>query len=421
MNTVLLNTFSLDGETVIKKGSGGGGGGIPINNQSKSVEFTENGTSEVRYDAGYTGLEKVSVKVAIPTESKSVTITENGSSEVSASKGYLDKVSINVAIPTEEKTVDITENGTTEVVAANGFLSKVVVNTNVASSGGGGGEYFPNKDDGNTYFYISISDMLSPRIYFSFNQSKANGVQVDFGDGSNVETFAATSVNVRHTYSELGTYCITLSPSDDCTITFKGSSSENIVFGSQYDYVGQGADRGKVVQIELGKNLNINSYAFTTLLSLKKVWFAPYAITCGDYLFKGCSALEESSFPISDSYDGLHSNCKSLKRLYIQEGVKRIGSYALNSSLATSVKIPPTVEVISSHAFYRVSSIIAFDFSHHTFIPTLENTDGLDTGLAASFGGGKIVVPDNLYDDWIATTNWSSLASYIVKESEFNG
>ena len=104
MNTVLLNTFSLDGETVIKKCSGGGGGGIPINNQSKSVEFTENGTSEVRYDAGYTGLEKVSVKVAIPTE---------------------------------EKTVDITENGTTEVVAANGFLSKVVVNTNVASSGGG--------------------------------------------------------------------------------------------------------------------------------------------------------------------------------------------------------------------------------------------------------------------------------------------
>ena len=97
MNTVLLNTISLDGETVIKKG-------IPINNQSKSVEFTENGTSEVRYDAGYTGLEKVSVKVAIPTESKSVTITENG---------------------------------TTEVVAANGFLSKVVVNTNVASSGGG--------------------------------------------------------------------------------------------------------------------------------------------------------------------------------------------------------------------------------------------------------------------------------------------
>ena len=98
-----MKTVTLDDGMVIKKGSGGGGG-IPINNQSKSVEFTENGTSEVRYDAGYTGLEKVSIKVAVPTE---------------------------------EKSVDIVENGTTEVVADNGFLSKVTVNVNVPSSGGG--------------------------------------------------------------------------------------------------------------------------------------------------------------------------------------------------------------------------------------------------------------------------------------------
>ena len=103
MSIVLMNTVTLDDGMVIKKGSGGGGG-IPINNQSKSVEFTENGTSEVRYDAGYTGLEKVSIKVAVPTE---------------------------------EKSVDIVENGTTEVVADNGFLSKVTVNVNVPSSGGG--------------------------------------------------------------------------------------------------------------------------------------------------------------------------------------------------------------------------------------------------------------------------------------------
>ena len=104
MNTVLLNTISLDDGRVIKKSSSGGG--VAIKNQSKSVTIAENGNTVVSYDAGYTGLEKVSVKVAIPNE---------------------------------EKVVDITENGTTEVVAANGFLSKVTINTNVASSGGGGG------------------------------------------------------------------------------------------------------------------------------------------------------------------------------------------------------------------------------------------------------------------------------------------
>lgn len=97
-----MNTVTLDDGMVIRKSSGGGGG-IPINNQSKSVEFIENGTSEVRYDVGYTGLEKVSIKVAIPNE---------------------------------EKTIEITENGTTEVVADKGFLNKVIVNTYVASGGG---------------------------------------------------------------------------------------------------------------------------------------------------------------------------------------------------------------------------------------------------------------------------------------------
>jgi hypothetical protein len=33
----------------------------------------------------------------------------------------------------------------------------------------------------------------------------------------------------------------------------------------------------------------------------------------------------------------------------------------------------------------------------------------------------KIVVPDALYDEWKAATNWSTYASYIVKSSEFNG
>jgi hypothetical protein len=30
----------------------------------------------------------------------------------------------------------------------------------------------------------------------------------------------------------------------------------------------------------------------------------------------------------------------------------------------------------------------------------------------------KIIVPDNLYDEWIASTNWSLFADYIYKVSE---
>ena len=104
MNTVLLNVVSLDDGRVIKKGGSAGGGGVTINNQDKVVDIAENGTTEVTADAGFTGLGKVNV---------------------------------NVAIPTEEKTIEIVENGTTEVMAENGYLSKVVVNVEVPSSGGG--------------------------------------------------------------------------------------------------------------------------------------------------------------------------------------------------------------------------------------------------------------------------------------------
>ena len=31
----------------------------------------------------------------------------------------------------------------------------------------------------------------------------------------------------------------------------------------------------------------------------------------------------------------------------------------------------------------------------------------------------RIVVPDSLYDTWIATTGWSTIADHIVKSSEF--
>ena len=67
MNTKLLNVVSLDGGVIIKKGASGGGG-VTINNQSKSVDITENGNTEIRYDAGYTGLEKVSVNVNVVSD-----------------------------------------------------------------------------------------------------------------------------------------------------------------------------------------------------------------------------------------------------------------------------------------------------------------------------------------------------------------
>ena len=53
---------TLDGGVIIKKG---GGGGTPINNQDKVVDITENGTTEVVADGGFTGLGKVTINTEV--------------------------------------------------------------------------------------------------------------------------------------------------------------------------------------------------------------------------------------------------------------------------------------------------------------------------------------------------------------------
>ena len=53
---------TLDGGVIIKKGEGGG---AIINNQDKVVDITENGTTEVVADGGFTGLGKVTINTEV--------------------------------------------------------------------------------------------------------------------------------------------------------------------------------------------------------------------------------------------------------------------------------------------------------------------------------------------------------------------
>ena len=53
---------SLDGGIIIKRG---GEGGVPIHNQDKVVDITENGTTEVVADSGFTGLGKVTINTEV--------------------------------------------------------------------------------------------------------------------------------------------------------------------------------------------------------------------------------------------------------------------------------------------------------------------------------------------------------------------
>ena len=206
-------------------------------------------------------------------------------------------------------------------------------------------------DDGKTRLYIKIAAEGRMTVPLYFSQTVANGVTIDWGDGSATETLSGTgNVNTTHTYSEIGDYCISLDIAEGCQLGLGHNSGSYCVMGST-------GGNGKVY-------------------------------------------------------------CNMLQAVEIGNGVTSISNYAFQNcySLA-SVVIPQGVTKIGNSAFSGCSGMAYYDFRALTAVPTLSNTNTF-SGISSDC---KIVVPDALYDTWIAATNWSTYASNIIKASEFNG
>ena len=76
------------------------------------------------------------------------------------------------------------------------------------------------------------------------------------------------------------------------------------------------------------------------------------------------------------------------------------------------------ITTIEANAFHTCYALQTFDFRKAKAVPTLENTNAFTNTPTTR----EIVVPDELYEDWIAADNWNSstnsIVSTIVKASE---
>lgn len=117
-----------------------------------------------------------------------------------------------------------------------------------------------------------------------------------------------------------------------------------------------------------------------------------YALRLSKYAFAFCDKIHTIVIPENtiDILYGAFEGCTSLKKVYF----------------------PSELEGINYTAFARCN-IDLMDFSVSTYIPNL--IDGKLWGVEEC----TIVVPDNLYDDWIVARNWSNHANQIVKASEY--
>lgn len=157
-----------------------------------------------------------------------------------------------------------------------------------------------------------------------------------------------------------------------------------------------------------------------------------------DYAFRYNYGLESITLPQSLRTIGMYSfsGMDTLSAIELPHSITSIGNYAFNGTPFVCMTIPPlisrinyglftvckklkSVEILSNLSsvagtvFKNCSALEYVIFKGSINIPSLDNTD--------AFSGTTclIYVPDALYDQWIAATNWSAYADRIVKASEF--
>ena len=335
-------------------------------------------------------------------------------------------------------------------------------------------------DDGKTRLYITIAAEGRMNVPLMLQQSVSEGVIVDWGDG-NTETFSGTSATtLRHTYSKVGDYVISLEVING-NLTLKGSASCGIIMDAIKAY-------GNMLQkVEIGNNItNIGENAFYNCYSLTSVVIPDNVKVIGTRAFYNCYSLTYVVIPngIKDFGQNVFEYCYSLTSIVIPNSVTSIENYAFHECYSfASIIIPNSVTSIGSYAFqrcYSLTSVVipnsvisirnyAFYFCHSLIsivipngvssitsyslgacvslvsivIPNSVKTIGAYALMGSSVpfydfsthtsvptlsnvsafsnisSDSKIIVPDALYDEWITATNWSSYANIIIKQSEY--
>lgn len=300
---------------------------------------------------------------------------------------------------------------------------------------------------------------------------------IEWGDGTS-ETSSSAGVVVSHTYSTYGKYMITttdtqfrsrmLNQSDSLpsginfmcvairaagTVTAIQSQScarlPNCKYMSlprnaiSYNQAFQ-ASNGLKALILPQEETNA-SYNCTACWNLKHV-VIPYGWHKLQASFQAEYSLEELVIPksVTSIQNNSIDSCSKITRLILPDSVTVLGNATSRTAISYCynleyLKLPenmttgdyqniswcsklkiivmPKYLTTINQQFIRSSSecLELMDFRKATSVPSLAETNYTFQNINTNL---KIVVPDSLYEEWIATANWSTIAGNIYKASE---
>lgn len=320
--------------------------------------------------------------------------------------------------------------------------------------------YITEARDTKLYVNLDSEDKLFVQLYCGSlnnnnNNNQLRNVIVDWGDGSQ----PASKKNPNHQYTTTGEYVITIRPQDGDKLQL-GSGSYNILAttstgvnpNDKFSDILTRVDIGdNVVSLEIRQNIFSNNIkltqvflpksfhlyerifdscesletitlssdmtfgerAFINCTSLKYIALPEGITKLSEKIFSGCTSLESIAIPegITKLNEEQFSGCTSLKNVILPEGLTQISAFTGCTSLE-SIMFPSTIRTVSG--FKDCPNMQLYDFRRATSVPYVGyNTLSLSDGC-------QIVVPDNLYDEWVTTDYWKYISkSYFVKASEY--
>lgn len=296
-------------------------------------------------------------------------------------------------------------------------------------------------DDGKTRLYITLQEgRTSPMLGVGVNGT----VSVDWGDGTEPDVLTGTARDTvqwtpTHQYDAAGDYVIRLTVDGEMQFLGTGTNLAKTYLlrhATTVDAMNEHYQRC-IKKVEIGANVSriynfgflncekmtsisipssINTIAlqaFQHCADLQYCTIPNQIISIGNNIFNSCSNLVHVSFPkgLTSIGTAVFMNCYSLLEIAIPDSIASIGGQALRYCHdMTHVFVPNSVASVAGLAFDGCIAMKYIDFSSHTSVPTLVSADAF-TNLPADC---KIHVPAALYDEWIAATNWTTFADYIV-------
>lgn len=283
----------------------------------------------------------------------------------------------------------------------------------------------PNYDTPDGSVKIHIDTVIDGLDVTLLNyQASANDNQIDWGDGSAVETYGASgNYTLTHTYVNGGKYIISVFSAAGSLALGNNSSAivdkdivEEINFGSQTksfaSYICNGLKRLKRVSFSENAVALNASYLFQSTEQMEFLALPRLAASSGTYFMRFASGILGVAAPPNFRHGtAAFCDCYRLRFAPLPDGQATTASqFCRSARCLNAVYFPAGVATIAATAFQNCSNVLLFDFTRHSSVPTLENVSAF-TGINAEC---EFRVPASLRDEWAAETNWATYASQIV-------